>query len=121
MQGCNQQVHVEKVCKNKQFENKKKHGQTVEKAKVAKECLFMVCSGLSTSNTNRLLIDNGASNHMILNESLFAQLDDNYHSRMEIGNKLYLQAVRKGSIVVNTATRIRYVNEVLFVPEITQN
>ncbi|EOY08616.1 Uncharacterized protein TCM_023426 [Theobroma cacao] len=76
---------------------------------------------LKTIDANLWLLNSGASNHMTPNVKLFVEIDDQYCSKVEIGNDVYLQATRKGLVPIQTSSGARYEFEVLFVLEITKN
>ncbi|EOY20320.1 Gag-pol polyprotein-like protein [Theobroma cacao] len=119
--NCNQLGHVQRVCKNK-VETQVKADEPVEKAETAEEHLFMAQTGnFKTVDASLWFLDSGASNHMTPNVKLFVEIDDQYRSKVEIGNGVYLQATGKRLVPIQTSSGARYEFEVLLVPEITKN
>ncbi|XP_021297300.1 uncharacterized protein LOC110426416 [Herrania umbratica] len=117
--SCNHFGHVEKVCKAK-------NGHTDEKAAVAdqvdatEEQLFMAQIA-DDEERNTWLIDSGCSNHLTGNDQLFTKLDRNFRARVRIGNGIYLKIMGIGTVVVETVNCTKYISEVHYVPEVTQN
>ncbi|WRX09128.1 Integrase [Theobroma cacao] len=102
--NCNQLGHVQRVCKNK-AETQVKANEPVEKAETTEEHLFMVQTGnLKTVDASLWLLNSGASNHMTPNVKLFVEIDDQYRSKVEIGNGVYLQATGKGLVPIQTSS-----------------
>lgn len=90
---------MQKACKNK-IENVGKSDEPVEKAKLAKEHLFMAHSrNVKAIDAKLWLLDSGASNHMTLGKKLFVEFNGHYRSRVEIRNGINLQVKKKGLVV----------------------
>ncbi|GKV37174.1 hypothetical protein SLEP1_g45233 [Rubroshorea leprosula] len=116
---CKQFGHVERVCKE--------GSDRVQQAKIAEiveeeEHLFMAikigdCSA-SILSSDSWLIDNGCSNHMTPNVAIFKSLDRKYNSKVKLGNGELMEVKGKGVATVETQTGIKYIHDVLFVPNI---
>ncbi|XP_021285466.1 uncharacterized protein LOC110417427 [Herrania umbratica] len=111
--------HVERVCKNK-FDANEKITNTAENVEASKEQLFMATYNNMTDDAQWLL-DSGNSNHVTPNSLLFTQLDTCYHSRVKIGNGMYLNVVGRRTVGIQTPSSQRYVDDVLLVPDIPHN
>ncbi|GKU88429.1 hypothetical protein SLEP1_g2697 [Rubroshorea leprosula] len=64
------------------------------------------------------LIDNGCTNHMTPNAAIFKSLDKKYNSKVRLGNGELMEVKGKGVAAVETQTGIKYIHDVLFVPNI---
>ncbi|KAL6349726.1 hypothetical protein AAG906_041133 [Vitis piasezkii] len=103
-----QRIFVEKVCKNK-------NDQQGKQAQMAENY------HATNSYTETWLIDSGCTNHMTPELSYFRELDRSYKSKVKIGNGNLVNVKGKGVVVVETPTCIKYISDVLFVPEISQS
>ena len=83
--------------------------------------MFIVTSHATNSYTETWLIDSGCTNHMTPELSYFRELDWSYKSKMKIRNGNLVNVKGKGVVVVETPTCIKYISDVLFVPEISQS
>jgi hypothetical protein len=76
----------------------------------------------STSNSKETwLIDSGCTNHMTHNVGIFKELDKSFYSKVTIGNGEHVDVKGKGIVAVETLSGIKYISDVLFVPEINQS
>ncbi|GKV53768.1 hypothetical protein SLEP1_g60283, partial [Rubroshorea leprosula] len=64
------------------------------------------------------LIDSGCTNHMTPNAAIFKSLDRKYNSKVRLGNGELMEVKGKGVVAVETQTGIKYIHDVLFVPNI---
>ena len=58
---------------------------------------------------------------MTNNISLFKELDESFYSKVVIGNGQHVEVKGKGVVAVETLSSIKYILDVLFVPEINQS
>ena len=83
--------------------------------------MFVVSCFIANGCSESWLIDSGCTNHMCPNEAWFKKLDRTYNSRVRIGNGDFLEVKGKGVVAINTPSGMKYISEVLFVPEINQS
>ncbi|CAJ2652692.1 unnamed protein product [Trifolium pratense] len=117
--ACNQLGHVEKVCKNK-ANQQRQQAQVVEHHQ-QEEQLFMASCYSTGSSKETWLIDSGCTNHMTHNVGIFKELDKSFFSKVTIGNGEHVDVKGKGVVAVETPSGIKYISDVLFVPEINQS
>jgi len=118
--ACNQLGHVEKVCKNK-TNQQEQQARVVEDHQEDEEQLFKASCYLACSSKETWLIDSGCTNHITNNVSLFKELDESFYSKVVVGNEQHVEVKGKGVVVVETLSGIKYISDVLFVPEINQS
>ena len=51
----------------------------------------------------------------------FKELDESFYSKVVIGNGQHVEVKGKGIVIVETLSGIKYISDVLFVPEINQS
>ncbi|WJX17654.1 hypothetical protein P8452_07542 [Trifolium repens] len=115
----NQLGHVEKVCKNKA--NQQGQQAQIAEHHQQEEQLFMDACYSTSSSKETWLIDSGCTNHMTHNVGIFKELDKSFYSKVTIGNGEHVDVKGKGVVAVETPSCIKYISEVLFVPEINQS
>ena len=111
---------MEKVCRNKP----KQHGQQAQVAEYEEkneEHLFVASCYLTSSSKEVWLVDSGCTNHMTHNAIIFKELDKSYYSKVTIGNSETVEVRGKGVVAVEAPTGIKYISDVLFVPDISQS
>ena len=115
---CGQIGHVERICKSQQHEEKAN-----PVAQQPEEEQLFVASCFSTSNNSNdfWLIDSGCTNHMTNNQDSFKALDINVISKVKIGNGDYIDVIGKRIVVLNSLSSLKYISDVLYVPDIDQN
>lgn len=118
--SCNQLGHVEKVCKNK-TNQQEQQVRVVEHHQEDEEQLFKASCYLACSSNETWLLDSGYTNHMTNNVSSFKELDESFYSKVVIGNGQHVEVKGKGVVAVETLSGIKYISDVLFVPEINQS
>jgi hypothetical protein len=102
--------HIQRFCKNKA--EIIKQAQVVDCSEVKEDLLFMVtiqdmCNSAKAKDSS-WLIDNGCTNHMTADMSLFKDLDKSYLSRVRIGNGDYVKVEGKGPIEVRTLSGTKF-------------
>ncbi|GAU33542.1 hypothetical protein TSUD_143350 [Trifolium subterraneum] len=117
--ACNQLGHVEKVCKNKA--NQQRQRAQVVEHHPQEEQLFMASCYSTNSSKETWLIDSGCINHMTHNVGIFKELDKSFYSKVTIGNGEHVDVKGKGVVAIETPSGIKYIADVLFVPEINQS
>jgi hypothetical protein len=58
---------------------------------------------------------------MTNNQELFKELDRTAISQVKIGNGDYIDVKGKGIVVLNSLSGLKYISDVLYVPDIDQN
>jgi len=111
---------VERVCKNK-TNRQEQQARVVEHHQEDEEQLFKASCYLACSSNETWLIDSGCINHTTNNVSFFKELDESFFSKVVIGNGQHVEVKDKGVVAVETLSGIKYISDVLFVPEINQS
>ena len=75
----------------------------------------------SNSSNDSWLIDSGYTNHMTNNHDLFKELDRTAISKVKTGNGDYIDVKGKGIVVINSLSCLKYISDVLYVPNINHN
>ncbi|XP_070665943.1 uncharacterized protein [Malus domestica] len=84
--------------------------------------MFYACHSASIVQDKSVwFVDSACSNHMTSQESLLLNLDRSVTCKVKIGTGDLVQAIGKGTLVVNTKHGKRYINEVLLVPRLDEN
>ncbi|KAA3477322.1 pleiotropic drug resistance protein 3-like [Gossypium australe] len=118
--ACNQFGHVERVFKNKGSQQNAQ-ALVAEGNQTQKELMFTSsCFATNRNIKKHWLIDNGCTNHMTSDESIFKEIDRSCTSRVRIGNGQFIQAKGKDDVLTNTSVT-KAISDVLLVPEINQN
>ena len=120
---CKQFGHIQRFCKNKT--ETEQQAQVADCLEVKEDLLFMVtiqdmCNSAETKDSS-WLIDNGCTNHMTADLSLFRDLDKSYLSKVRIGNGDFVKVEGKGAIAVEILSGTKILKNVLYVPKINQN
>ncbi|TXG53906.1 hypothetical protein EZV62_019162 [Acer yangbiense] len=113
--NCKKFGHVEKDCRYKQNANQAKKENDEEGT------LFYACQSAVEEKDSTWHLDSGCSNHMSGNENIFLDVDSTVTPKVKLGNGAIVESKGKGGISVETKKGTKYVNDVLFVPELNQN
>ncbi|RVW21205.1 Retrovirus-related Pol polyprotein from transposon RE1 [Vitis vinifera] len=114
---CGQIGHMERICKSQQHEEAK---ASIEQHQ--EEQLFVAtCFTTSNSSSDSWLIDSGCTNHMTNDQELFKELDKTIISKVKIGNGEFISVKGKGTVAIESLTGLKYITDVLYVPDIDQN
>ncbi|XP_040934570.1 uncharacterized protein [Gossypium hirsutum] len=71
--------------------------------------------------TDGWLIDNGCTNHMTPDASIFKSIDRSFKTNVKVGNGHFIKVEGKGDVLISTPTGTKLVKNVLLVPEIDRN
>ena len=113
---CGKLGHVERVCKTQQ---KDEANAMIEEKE---EKLFVATSFVAANfSSDSWLIDSGCTNHMTNDEELFKVLDTSITSKVRIGNGEFLSVKGQGTVAIESVTGVKYIQDVLYVPQINQN
>lgn len=116
--SCKQTGHVTKVCKF--IEKSPQQAQAVD-VEVEEEHLFTVSCFHNQETSNSWLIDSGCTHHMSFNATLFKELDESYSSKVKVGNGNIMEVKGRGTIAIPTRSGIKLIQNVLYVPDLSQN
>jgi hypothetical protein len=121
---CNKTGHIERFCRLKQ-QQQNQQNHTSQKANVtetedSEELLFMVNTTRSSEDGDTWFIDSGCTQHMTSKPGLFSELKPAAGS-VKIGNGQKVAIKGRGTVKIHTATGIKYISDVLLVPELDQN
>lgn len=84
--------------------------------------MFFACNSSSMIKEEHVwFIDNGCSNYMTCHESLLINVDRNVTTRIIIENGQIVQAVVKGTLVIETKNGTRYIKEVMMMQWLDEN
>jgi hypothetical protein len=115
---CGQTGHVERICRTQQHEEK---ANPVAQQPEEEQLFVASCFSTGNSSNDSWLIDSGCTNHMTNNQDLFKELDRTTISKVKIGNGDYIDVKGKGIVVLNSLSGLKYISDVLYVPDIDQN
>ena len=73
------------------------------------------------NSKERWLIDSGCTSHMTNNSSLFCKLDSSIKVPVRMGNGVVVQSTGKDTIGVQTKKGMKYINDVLLVPDLNES
>ena len=111
--------HLEKDCR---FKFQERANFTEEKVDNKEEdCLFYACHSSHHEDNNVWFLDSGCSNHMSENENIFVHLDTTVNPKVRMGNEIVAEAKGKGTIAVKTKSGVKYIRDVLLVPDLNEN
>nr|GMD88070.1 Retrovirus-related Pol polyprotein from transposon RE1 [Ipomoea batatas] len=114
---CGKTGHMERICKSQQHEEAKASTEQNDD-----DQLFVAtCFATSNSSGDSWLIDSGCTNHMTNDRELFKELDKTTVSKVKIGNGVFLPIKGKGTLAIQSLTGVKYISNVLYVPDIDQN
>ena len=85
------------------------------------ESIFYACHSAKEENVDIWFLDSGCTNHMTGNCELFYHIDTSYETKVRMGNGSIVQAKGKGSIAVQTKMGLKFIRDVLLVPDLKQN
>ncbi|GJR92333.1 retrovirus-related pol polyprotein from transposon TNT 1-94 [Tanacetum coccineum] len=95
---------------------------TAEVETITKKKIVGIKESITTvEKSDTWFLDSGCSNHMTGDQSILVNIDTAGNSQVKKGNGAVVQVKGKGKIPVKTKTDIKYINDVLLVPNITQN
>ena len=115
---CGQIGHVERICRTQQHEEK---ANPVAQQPEEEQLFVASCFSTGNSSNDSWLFDSGCTNHMTNNQDLFKELDRTTISKVKIGNGDYIDVKGKGIVVLNSLSGLKYISDVLYMPDIDQN
>ncbi|KAL8117736.1 hypothetical protein AgCh_015569 [Apium graveolens] len=114
---CKKFGHLQKDCR---FKNQQQVNVSEEK----KDGYAVFYSNYQVTNeksSTTWLLDSGCSNHMTGDITIFTKIDKSITAEVKMGNGILVQARGKGTICIQTKDGIRYINDVLLIPDLDQN
>ena len=73
-------------------------------------------------NNNQWLLDTGCSNHLSGNREIFSDLDENFRTKVKLGDNSKLSVLGKGKIPIKLKDgTLNYISDVFYAPGICQN
>ncbi|XP_043805248.1 uncharacterized protein LOC122721479 [Manihot esculenta] len=114
--------HHQKICKSKVVTQDDSQQKNVAHVADHEEEELFVATCLAANHSNdKWLIDSACTNHMTFDRDLFKDLDTSFISKVKIGNGEYIAAEEKGTVAIETLKGTKFIREVLFVPDVSQN
>jgi len=121
---CKKYGHIEKYCRQKQNQS----GQSSHRVNFAddhqvgksEEEVFMA-SHTSHIDQCKWYVDSACTRHMAIDENLFVTLDRSDRTKVKLGNGALVEAHGRGSVKFPTDEGTKIINDVLYVPNLTQN
>lgn len=115
---CRRFGHIEKDCRFKNYENA---NFTKEKEDIKEEQIFYACHSSLHEDNKAWYIDSGCSNHMCEDKDIFVQIDTTINPKVRMGNGTVAEAKGKGTVAINTKSGVKYIRDVLLVPDLKEN
>nr|GEV56057.1 retrovirus-related Pol polyprotein from transposon TNT 1-94 [Tanacetum cinerariifolium] len=112
---CDQFGHLGKFCRQKI----RQQANFLEEKPEDENVFF--CLSVDAERRDTWFLDSGCSNHMTGDESIWVNIETAGNSQVKMGNGAVVQVKEKGKIPVKTKTSIKYLHDVLLVPDLTQN
>ena len=115
---CGQNGHIEKICRSQQHEDR---ANVVTEQHQEEQLFVATCFVTSNRSSDSWLIDSGCTHHMTNDKELFKELDKTVISKVKIGNGEYISVKGKGTVALESLSGLKYITDVLYVPDIDQN
>ncbi|XP_068307501.1 uncharacterized protein [Pyrus communis] len=113
---CNHFGHIAKDC-----DGHKQVAHCAKEEEVTTGTMFYACHSSTVQDRSVWFVDSACSNHMTSQESTLINLDRSVTCKVKMGTGDLVQAIGKGTLVVETQRGKRYINEVLLVPGLDEN
>ncbi|KAJ4719034.1 Retrovirus-related Pol polyprotein from transposon TNT 1-94 [Melia azedarach] len=126
---CKKIGHIAKYCKLKRQQNQhfspqqteQKQQANVMEEKQPEDHIFMAVLSSEAPDKHLWLLDSGCTNHMTSNSEYFSTLDTTVRVPVRLGNGDVIESAGKGTISIPTSKGIKFINDVLLVPNLDQN
>ncbi|KAJ4713761.1 Retrovirus-related Pol polyprotein from transposon TNT 1-94 [Melia azedarach] len=126
---CKKIGHIAKYCKLKRQQNQhfspqqteQKQQANVMEEKQPEDHIFMAVLSSEAPDKHSWLLDSGCTNHMTSNSEYFSTLDTTVRVPVRLGNGDVIESAGKGTISIPTSKGIKFINDVLLVPNLDQN
>ncbi|XP_012482894.1 uncharacterized protein LOC105797474 [Gossypium raimondii] len=101
---------------------RKAEARVAEEINDQEEQVFAVsCAANQKNGSKGWLLDSGCTNHMSPNATIFKTLDKTCKTKVKIGNGQFINAEKRGDVLICTLTGSKIISNVLLVPEIDRN
>ncbi|CAN6561320.1 unnamed protein product [Malus baccata var. baccata] len=115
---CNKIGHIARYCNiNKVVQQV----NLVHQVEEAGNLFYANHSGEMKKMSDVWYIDNGCSNHMTLMEDLLVNIDRNVKAKVQVSTGVLVEVAGKGTLVIKTMKGMRYIKEVMLVPDLAEN
>ncbi|XP_074364151.1 uncharacterized protein LOC141704899 [Apium graveolens] len=114
---CKKFGHLQKDCR---FKNQQQVNVSEEKED-GYAVFYANCQVTKEKSRTTWLLDSGCSNHMTGDITIFTKIDKSITAEVKMGNGILVQARGKSTICIQTKDGIRYINDVLLIPDLDQN
>ncbi|CAL2234947.1 unnamed protein product [Prunus armeniaca] len=116
--GCGKFGHMVRNCHENQPVQKVNYANQVE----VTGTLFYACNAVTgVKLNNSWYVDSGCSNHMTGDERLLIDIRRDVTSKVKIGTGETVQVAGKGTLVIETKTGRKHIQEVMLVPGLEEN
>ncbi|CAL9003906.1 unnamed protein product [Prunus brigantina] len=116
--GCGKFGHMVRDCHGNHPVHKVNYANQVEEAGT----LFYVCNAMTgVKLNNSWYVDSGCSNHMTGDEGLLIDIRRDVTSKVKMGTGETVQVAGKGTLVIETKTGRKHIQEVMLVPGLEEN
>ncbi|KAI5312848.1 hypothetical protein L3X38_042022 [Prunus dulcis] len=116
--GCGKFGHMVRNCHDNQSVQKVNYPNQVEETGT----LFYACNAVTdVKMSNSWYVDSGCSNHMTGDERLLIDIRRDVTSKVKMGTGETVQVAGKGTLVIETKTGRKHIQEVMLVPGLEEN
>ncbi|KAI5328290.1 hypothetical protein L3X38_027687 [Prunus dulcis] len=116
--GCGKFGHMVRNCHDNQPVQKVNYANQVEETRT----LFYACNVVTDVKLNNSwYVDSGCSNHMTGDERLLIDIRRDVTSKVKMGTGEIVQVAGKGTLVIETKTGRKHIQEVMLVPGLEEN
>jgi Reverse transcriptase (RNA-dependent DNA polymerase)/gag-polypeptide of LTR copia-type/Integrase core domain/GAG-pre-integrase domain/Domain of unknown function (DUF4219)/Zinc knuckle len=121
---CNKLGHTKAQCYTRKREEEQasfaQEGEEVQEEE-NEDVLFMASTGHEVDPTSIWFLDSGCSNHMSGHRDQFVTLDEAFKRQVKLGDSKAIHVEGKGIVSVMTASGMRHLRNVYFIPKLSQN
>lgn len=120
---CNKLGHLQSQCYTKRREEGQASfaQENEEEYEETDDALFMAYTNHKIDPSTIWFLDSGCSNHMTGHKEQFVTLDESFKHQVKLGDNKMIQVEGKGTVSVLTATGMKNVQNVYFIPKLSQN
>jgi uncharacterized membrane protein YgcG len=118
---CNRSGHFQSECFKRQREEEGANVAQQEDEEKPETTLFMTFTDQDVTGRDVWYLDSGCSNHMTCYRELFEELDETFKLKVKLGDNKVIQVEGKGTILVSIYNGTRYISDVYYIPELSQN
>ncbi|KAI5330256.1 hypothetical protein L3X38_029654 [Prunus dulcis] len=116
--GCGKFGHMVRNCHDNQSVQRVNYANQVEETGT----LFYACNAVTdVKMSNSWYVDSGCNNHMTGDERLLIDIRRDVTSKVKMGTEETVQVAGKGTLVIETKTGRKHIQEVMLVPGLEEN